>query len=328
MHRPALLVTSACLVALVLYAGSCRADELTGYAGGLLSDEGGDGNSTYSYALEYRRPVYGDFAGSFTWLNEGHITNHHRDGQSIQAWWRSQPDESVRGLSFDLGIGPYRYYDTTRPSPDERYANQHGWGWLASAEADYRFDSRWYGSLRLNQVDAHGSFDSTSVMVGVGYIFDVRNSATPLDTSLSGPSSGVEVDALAGETILNSFKSQTNATGGIGARLQMTNWLSGSATYLNAGESDGGWRSAAALQLWAEQALTQHVTVGASVGGFFPFDIGDSAHTGKDRTSAMIGVEAAYYYDKHWVGRFIWDRVGTGDNHDSDIYLFNVGYRF
>jgi len=299
---------------------------LTGYAGGLVSDDGD--SATYSYAFEYRRPVLGDFAGSFTWLNEGHIPNHHRDGQAIQVWWRSQPDERVHGLSFDLGIGPYRYYDTTRPNPDERYINQHGWGWLASASANYRFDNHWVGSLRLNQVDAHGNFDSTELMAGVGYIFDVQSISNPSDTPRAPAHNTVEVDALAGETILNSFKSQTNTTGGIGARLQMTDWLSASATYLNAGESDSGWRSTLMAQLWFEQALTPHVTIGAGPGGFFPIDAGYDGHTPKERASAMIGVEAGYIFDRHWIGRLIWDRVGTGDSHDSDIFVFNLGYQF
>ena len=306
---------------------SCaRADEISLGAGGLRADSDDD-TSTYGYQLEYRRPVYGPFSASFTWLNEGHITNHHRDGQGVQAWWQSKPEDAL-GLLFDVGIGPYRYYDTTRASPDSSYENAHGWGWLATAEADYRFDSHWLASVRLNQVEGNRSFDTTSVLVGVGYVFgDPLSGLAPGQTLMPAHMSW-EADAYLGDTILNSFNSQGHTTGGIGARVQFTDWLSGAVTYLDASENDNGWRNAAIAQLWAEQPLTRQVTVGVSLGGFFPFNTHYDHPQSSESASALIGIEGSYSISKQWVGRFIWDRVGTGDNHDSDLFLFNLGYRF
>jgi hypothetical protein len=312
---------------MALVASNCQADELSVYAGGLKPEP--NDTDTYSWALEYRRPLFDDFAASFTWLNEGHITNHHRDGQAVQGWWRSAPKENMLGLSFDLGVGPYRFYDTSRPVANERYQNLHGWGVLASAGANYRFDAHWVASLRINQVDAHGSFDSTALVAGLGYVFDGDVSGASLaDRTLAPANYSWEVDGLLGDAILNSFKSQAHTIGGFGARVQLTDWLSASGTYLNAGENDTGWRDAVALQLWAEQNLTRHVTVGASIGGFFPANETNNSASVSHDPSAVIGVEAAYSFTRKWVGRFIWDRVGTGDNHDADIFLFNVGYRF
>ncbi len=312
---------------LSLAALNCQADELSVYAGGLKPEP--NDSDTYSWALEYRRPVFDDFAASFTWLNEGHITNHHRDGQAVQAWWRSKPKEEMLGLSFDLGIGPYRFYDTSRPVATERYQNLHGWGVLASAAANYHFDDHWVASLRLNQIDAHGSFDSTALLAGLGYAFDGEGSGgSSADRSLAPAHYSWELDGVLGDAILNSFKSQAHTLGGIGGRLQLTDWLSASATYINAGENDTGWRDAVALQLWAEQNLTRRVTVGVSLGGFFPANETNNSPSSSHDPSALIGAEAGYSFSKQWIGRFIWDRVGTGDNHDADIFLFNVGYRF
>ena len=42
----------------------------------------------------------------------------------------------------------------------------------------------------------------------------------------------------------------------------------------------------------------------------------------------MVSVFLAYRFAPHWQARVVWDRIGTGDDHDADIVLFGVGYRF
>src|SRR5689334_13160408 len=39
--------------------------------------------NTYTWAINYQEGLGPYFAASFTWLNEGHIPDHHRDGQMI-----------------------------------------------------------------------------------------------------------------------------------------------------------------------------------------------------------------------------------------------------
>lgn len=39
---------------------------------------------TYTWGIEYRQPFNEHLSASFTWLNEGHLIDHHRDGQSLQ----------------------------------------------------------------------------------------------------------------------------------------------------------------------------------------------------------------------------------------------------
>jgi hypothetical protein len=75
---------SACVVFLTLVprAGSGRAStrELALYAGPLT----GEHNHTYSWSIDYTERIGRHFAGSFTWLNEGHIPNRHRDVLVVQ----------------------------------------------------------------------------------------------------------------------------------------------------------------------------------------------------------------------------------------------------
>ena len=44
--------------------------------------------------------------------------------------------------------------------------------------------------------------------------------------------------------------------------------------------------------------------------------------------AVMVSVSVAYSITPRWTTRVVWDRIGTGDDHDCDIVLLGVGYRF
>jgi hypothetical protein len=60
------------------------AQELSFLAGPL----GGEHEDTYSWEAGFRQGLGRYAAWSFSWLNEGHIPDHHRDGPLLQAWAR------------------------------------------------------------------------------------------------------------------------------------------------------------------------------------------------------------------------------------------------
>ncbi|MGB9329634.1 MAG: hypothetical protein WCB10_02570 [Steroidobacteraceae bacterium] len=91
--------------------------------------------TSYSYAIEYAHNLSDYAYASFTWLNEGHVTDHHRDGYSPQIWLR-WPSNSRR-LLLSAGVGPYRYYDTTYAAETGSVTDAHGWGVLYSAAAQW-----------------------------------------------------------------------------------------------------------------------------------------------------------------------------------------------
>jgi hypothetical protein len=97
------------MACLVLLAGSngAHAQEFSLFGGGSRAGN----TNTYTWAINYQEGLGQYFAASFTWLNEGHIPDHHRDGQMIQLWGRIP----VGNPQFVLqaGVGPYRYFDTT-----------------------------------------------------------------------------------------------------------------------------------------------------------------------------------------------------------------------
>ncbi|MFL9944589.1 hypothetical protein PQR68_01245 [Paraburkholderia agricolaris] len=53
----------------------------------------------------------------------------------------------------------------------------------------------------------------------------------------------------------------------------------------------------------------------------------DGTDTG-GKLSLLLTMSAAYNFTKHWYVRASWNRVMTGYDKDSDIYLGGIGYRF
>lgn len=47
----------------------------------------------------------------------------------------------------------------------------------------------------------------------------------------------------------------------------------------------------------------------------------------EDKVSALATMTASYQFARHWIVRGSWNRVLTGYNKDSDVFLAGVGYR-
>jgi hypothetical protein len=44
--------------------------------------------------------------------------------------------------------------------------------------------------------------------------------------------------------------------------------------------------------------------------------------------AVMVSVSVAYSITPRWTTRVVWDRIGTGDDHDCDIVLLGAGYKY
>jgi hypothetical protein len=309
--------------------GGARAGELDAFDGRLESNN--SGSKTYTWGIEYRQPLSDHFSGSFVWLNEGHLPNNHRDGQAVQLWWHTTPDP--RGLMFETGLGPYRYYDTHALMPDPDFHDAHGWGAIASASMVWYFADRWFTFLRANEVSASDKYSSTSLAVGIGYRF---SKAAPGDAG-EAPDEAAgrdtaprwEIDALVGERVGNTTHSETGLSEAIAARFKITEHFSASLTNILGQNTLLGWRDGFAAQLWLEQRLTPRLSVGAGAGAFVVSSddaVRDAAAPAN--LAAMVSVTVAYSFSTHWLARVVWDRIGTGDDHDADILHFGAGYKF
>lgn len=212
-----------------------------------------DTGRTYTWGVEYRQPFSEHLAASFTWLNEGHLVDYHRDGQAIQAWWRSRQDGP--GLVFEAGVGPYHYDDTTdatnvdTPSGAKiTYENAHGWGALTSAAVDWYFKNGWFALLRLNDIEAAGKVRSSTLIAGVDYRFgdgSERNFHWS-DSWLAVDPPRSEVDVMAGRAVLNSFRSEGAMAQAINLRTKLSRHFAASLTYTVARNVPLDWHSGTA----------------------------------------------------------------------------------
>jgi hypothetical protein len=304
------------------------AQELALYAGPLT----GEHSHSYSWALDYTEGFGRYFAGSITWLNEGHIPDHHRDGPMVQLWGRLPLFE--RRFVVALGVGPYRYFDTEAAEQGGGYSNTHGWAVVYSARATWYSSQRWTANLQVNHVQVTNGSSTTAVMLGVGYQLDAPDTPGPRDFALPRTSkvTNNEITLMAGVTILNSLDSQTAAAQAIEYRRGLTNYLDATLGYLHEGSSLSARRDGATAQLWLTRAFfDERLTLGIGAGAYAAIHHGNSDDdngSGDGVLSGLVSMSASYRVTRHWSARLTWNRVMTRYSRDTDVILAGVGYRF
>jgi hypothetical protein len=327
--KHALAPLSALLFGALAGFSSCaQAQEFSLLAGPLFSA----GSNTYSWSATYREGLGRYAAWSFSWLNEGHLPNHHRDGQALQAWGR-MPLWNDR-LELSAGAGPYRYFDTTAASAGGDYSNTHGWGVLASLRAAYYFDRRWIALAQLNHVHAFGGPNTTALLFGVGYQLEASGEPGPRERAVPRSSNVTsnELTVMFGKTILNSNESESASAGSLEYRRGLWRYVEVSASYLHEGGQIQSRRDGVAVQLWATRAFFgDSLTLSAGVGPYVAITQTDNLpqdRTGDGRVSALFAVSASYRFGSRWLARVTWNRVVTRYNRDTDLIEGGIGVRF
>jgi len=312
----------------LLLSPPASAQEFSLLAGPLVS---GSAN-TYSWAAGYREGLGRFAAWSFSWLNEGHIPDHHRDGVSLQAWGRL-PLQSDR-LELSAGLGPYRYFDTTAARAGGSYSNTHGWGVLWSMRAAYYFDRRWIAQAQLNHMQVFGGHDTTALLFGIGYQLEAKGEPGPRERAVSRTAkvTNNEVTLMLGKTILNSDKSESATAGIFEYRHGLWRYVDVTASYLHEGGQIQSRRDGVAVQLWATRAFfDDRLTLAVGVGPYIAITQNDELpqhRTGDGRTSALLALSASYRLGQHWLTRITWNRVLTRYDRDTDVIVAGVGWRF
>jgi len=301
--------------------------EITGFGG--MTFDSSRNNSSYAYQLEYREGLSEHFGASFTYLNEGHLPDHHRDGHGVQLW--AGFDLFDRRLSMSAGAGPYLYYDTTPGVTGTKERNLHGLAVLSSLAATWRFDNRLLLQLRVNGVTATNSFDTISTLVGVGYQLDPPAAGGPAREPSTSNAPTNELTLFLGETTVFNEGSVHSFAAAIEYRRALLRHLTWSVTLLEEGESDHIRRRGIATQLWAVKSfLGDDLSLGVGAGPYLAVDSLDRAeHGSKDLfVFPILTMTAGYRFHPQWGGRFSWSRVTTSDDKDSDVVLAGISYLF
>jgi len=321
------MVMLAVLV-LLISARIAAANELSLF-GGLLQDTDSD-EPSYAWQLEYRRWMTERFAFSLSYLNEGHVPHHHRDGGGVQAWTRV-PMLDPR-LSAAGGIGLLYYFDSTHPPSGTGYANEHGWGIMGSAELAWFAANRLTYHVRWNLVET-GALDTQSVLVGVGYQIDIPpwlDQPPPPHSAGRMPAKN-EITVLGGRTIVNSFESEQAAAAAIEYRRRLGQFLEGTAALIDEGRNARIDRSGAAIQFWLmDEFLDDRVSIGIGGGGYYAKDRKHLSDDGEAEwfLTGIASLTASYRIARQWKIRTTWSRVHTNYHRDTDLILLGLGYLF
>lgn len=300
--------------------------------GGIQSTDG-PGERSYGYAYSYQHNLGENWYATFTYLNEGHVTDHHRDGHSVQLWWRYLALD--RKLTLAIGAGPYRYFDTTDPRPDGSYDNRHGWGALLSAAATWYVNGGpWMVQARYNRAQTPSSIKTNTLLLGVGYQLDRGDRGGPVvpPPARSHNVTQNELTVFLGGTIVNSFNSQTSFAKAVEYRRGLWRYVDGTISYVNEGENAALRRNGVAAQAWLTRAFfDDKLTLGVGVGPYYAIDLSEkglAATSTPSRWSALMSISASYRLGDHWLTRLTWNRTVTGYDRDTDVILAGVGYRF
>ncbi|MFC0398231.1 hypothetical protein [Paraburkholderia rhizosphaerae] len=308
------------------YAQRADAQEFALFGGALT----GAGSHTYSWAFDYHEGLGKYAALGMTWLNEGHLPGHHRDGQSIQLWGRLPLAD--RRIVLSAGVGPYRYSDTVSSRPNG-FMNNHGWGALMSVRAAYYTSHRWILQAQLNRAQIGGGPSTSGILLGIGYQLDAPDEPGPRDLPLARKDrvTSNEFAVLAGETIKNSLNSESGFSTSVEYRRGLFRYVDWSATYMHENVPAAVRRNGLGSQLWLTRAFfNERLTLAVGAGAYYAIDVfNEPGSEGiKGTISGLVSLSASYRLSKHWLTRVTWNRVVTRSSLDADMIQAGIGYRF
>lgn len=111
------------LLGLLLFPSLATAQDLSLLVG--VPETAVSPTSGRAWQLEFRESLGRYLAVSGSYVNEGHVRDHKRDGLAAQFWGRVPLFR--RRVSLDFGGGPYRYFDT-QVEAGGGYVDASGWG--------------------------------------------------------------------------------------------------------------------------------------------------------------------------------------------------------
>lgn len=322
---------------LLICAGlTAHAQELSVLGG--TTTEMGVKDSSYTWQIDYRQDFFQNFASSLSYINEGHVIGHHRDGDAWEAWG-NLPFFNDK-IAVSLGAGVYYYYDTV-PMGGAGSADVHGTAPIYSFTATGYLNDHMFYRIIINRISPTGDIKTTTAAVGVGYWFGRNRRPEGKEPDKVGPVAAEYVTepqftVFGGQSVVNTFLSQKALAGAVEYRQGIIPHLDGTASFIYEGDSQIARRSGVALQLWPVNTfLDESTSVGFGLGPYIYIDkrhldnSGQTVNVGLSSPAAIAPVASlslARKFSEHWVGRVIWDRVISNYNRDSDIFLVGLGY--
>ena len=321
------------LSALLLLCAGLRlpAQELT-FLGGVLPKTGFE-QSTYTWQIDYRQYFSRNFAASIAYINEGHLRNHHRDGNAWQAWG-SLPLFQDR-VSVSLGFGGYYFFDT-QPRPGGDTANVHGTAPIASLSATGYLSNRWFYRVMVNRISPAHEIKVTTATIGAGFWFGREKKPTAGKLGDAPDEyryiTENELTLFGGQSIVNTFFSETARAYAVEYRRGLVPHLDWTASAIYEGDPKIIRRSGLATQGWVVNTFfNDRIAVGGGLGPYIFLDHKHPSSAGKKIPTAVSPLASLTFsvrLSDHWITRLVFERVMSSYNRDADIILLGLGYRW
>ena len=285
------------------------------------------GENTYAWSIEYAHNFSDHVVLTYEYLNEGHVSDHHRDGHSAQIWYRLLSDS--RRFDVAVGAGPYRYYDTTADSSSGEAIDAHGWGALLSVAAHWYVNAPWVVQLHYNHAQTGSSINTDSLLLGVGWQLDGSSRPGPI---VPPPSYGFfsadrnELTVFAGHSIVNNFQSPEGAAWVVEYRRYLTPYIDLTGSVIDEGDAKEIKRHGVAAELWASRVFWERASLGLGLGPYFARD--EDATDQDTRVLGLLTMSASYRIYRSWNVRASWYRTLTTNSRDTDIIVLGVGLSF
>lgn len=314
-----------CLVFGFLLAAAWPVSAQEIYVHGGATSRTDSSSGSYAWGLTYLHGL-GDYAAlSLTYLNEGHVPDHKRDGFSPQFWGRYPLFD--RKVSLAAGVGPYLYFDTVNSTYTNSYSNTHGVGAMLSLSATLYTESRFLLQARGNWIWTPQNANTYVTTLGIGYQLEraAKQEASAGMSRKAPESLKNEVTLSAGMTILNQWGGNSSSgAGSVEYRRSFGRYIDVTAGWLLEGGPIS--RNGPMTQIWAgRRFFDEHFSLGVGAGPYLGFDSSDGNVT---KVNWLVSASASYTFYEHWAVRATWHRVTTDYDRDSDVFLSGISYRF
>jgi len=288
--------------------------------------------SSYTWQVDYRQDFYRGLAGSVTYINEGHVDGHHRDGTAWQAWARLPFSHDRYALA--IGAGIYYYYDTQMIAGES--ANVHGTAPIYGATFTGYFSDRWFYRLSAERITPSHNLKTTLAAAGAGFWFG--RDRRPVGGKLGDwPAEKYyvtppELTFFGGQSVVNTFFSEQAKAAALEFRRGLIPHVDWSLSGIYEGNPKVVRRNGVAPQLWGVNTFyAERVSVGIGVGPYIYIDRKHPVPKSQRNPAALaplVSLTFATRLSENWVARLNWDRVTTSYNRDADIFLLGLGYRW
>ncbi|HEX2965208.1 MAG TPA: hypothetical protein VHO84_05460 [Syntrophorhabdaceae bacterium] len=276
-----------------------------------------------AYSIGYGEDFEKYLMWSITYLNEGHVSNHKRDGLSPQVWGKfSVLNQRLR---FSAGIGPYLYYDT-HIHEEKRFHNHHGVGTMTSGAVTVFLYDRFFLQARGNWSATAHNGSTLSILGGIGYRLDVSRTGPAVAViEATRPPERNELAILGGITVFNSISDRDSAAASAEYRRRLNRYFDLTVGWLYEGSPIS--RNGPATQIWARRSFfDETMELGIGVGPYMSFENGFRRDI---QLSYLVSCTGGVRVYSNWAIRGTWHRVGTPhSDRDTDVFLMGIGYRF